>query len=243
MNLILDIGNTRTKVAVFEGGEIKSVVVFPEISLQHVKGLMEQYGGIQQVIVSATGNFPAELKQWMQSNISHFVQMHAALIFPFQIRYRTPATLGNDRIAGVAGAQALFVGQNCLVIDAGTAITYDLIDREGIYWGGNISPGISMRFKALHTFTQKLPLIQQEGEIPPMGFSTETAIRSGVVQGVIYEIERYVWELTSRYEKLQVLLTGGDAVFLADKINYPIFVDEFLVLKGLNRILEYNAHA
>jgi type III pantothenate kinase len=167
--------------------------------------------------------------------------MHAQLKLPFTIEYRTPHTLGNDRIAAVAAANAQFPGQNCLVIDAGTAITFDLIDSQNVYRGGNISPGLSMRFQALHTFTQKLPLIEQSGETPLLGYSTETAIRSGVIWGVVFEIERYINELKGMYPNLQIMLTGGDSVFLADKINYPIFVDEFLVLKGLNRILEYNA--
>ncbi|MGC8803926.1 MAG: type III pantothenate kinase, partial [Bacteroidales bacterium] len=197
MNLILDIGNTRTKIAIFDGELLISYAAFTEISIQQVKDWVEKEGSVQQVIVSVTGSFADELKEWLQSNFSCFVQMSAELDFPFHIRYSTKSTLGNDRIAGIAGAQSLFPGHDCLVIDAGTAITYDFIDHEGIYWGGNISPGISMRFQALHTFTRKLPLIQQAGEIPTMGFSTETAIRSGVVLGVIYEIDQYIREFTS----------------------------------------------
>lgn len=242
MNLVLDIGNTRTKVAIFGDGQLKYYTTFSKITVDHMARLIDQQGMVHRAIVAATGTFSDEVKGWLQQNLSCFLQLNADLKFPFQIKYQTRHTLGNDRIADVAGAQVIFPQKNCLVIDAGTAITYDLIDKEGIYWGGNISPGISMRFQALHTFTQKLPLIHAEGEIPPVGYSTETAIRSGVVMGVIYEIERYIGELAGQYDDLQVLLTGGDAVFLADKINYPIFADEFLVLKGLNRILEYNAH-
>ncbi len=239
MNLILDIGNTRTKLALFSNGEIR---FFTTLNSPSVDLLQEKIGHneVKQVIVAATGSFSDDIKQWLQQHYPRFLQLHADLAFPFQIKYLTKHTLGNDRIAGIAGAQALFPAQNCLVIDAGTAITYDFIYDAGIYWGGNISPGIAMRFQALHTFTQKLPLIEQKGDIPLMGNSTETAIRSGVVRGVLYEIERYIRELSQQYAGLQILLTGGDAVFLADKINYPIFVDEFLVLKGLNRILEYN---
>jgi type III pantothenate kinase len=242
MNLILDIGNTRTKIAIFSNGQLKYYTAISEISVDYLAKLIDQQGEVHRAIVAATGAFGDEVKEWLQQNISFFLQLSADLSFPFQIKYRTRHTLGNDRIAGVSGAQVMFPHKNCLVIDAGTAITYDLIDAEGIYWGGNISPGISMRFQALHTFTQKLPLIHAEGEIPTVGYSTETAIRSGVVLGVIYEIERYIRELVGQYNDLQILLTGGDAVFLADKINYPIFADEFLVLKGLNTILEYNAH-
>lgn len=241
MNLILDIGNTRSKVAIFSEGQLKYYTTFSEISVENIARLISQQGVVGRGIVAVTGALGDEVKKWLQQNLSFFLQLNTNLKYPFQIRYQTRHTLGNDRIAGVAGAQVMFPQKNCVVIDAGTAITYDLIDCEGIYWGGNISPGISVRFQALHTFTQKLPLIHQAGEIPPIGYSTETAIRSGVVLGVIYEIERYIQELACKYIDLQVLLTGGDAVFLADKINYPIFVDEFLVLKGLNRILEYNA--
>ncbi|MCX7985600.1 MAG: type III pantothenate kinase [Bacteroidales bacterium] len=242
MNLVVDIGNTRIKLAIFDKGHMIFVEYFSALSEEFLDKLIREYSSLCCSIVSATGEFPKQVERWLEDNLEQVLLLSSQLKFPFEILYRTPHTLGNDRIAAVAAAQEMFPEQNCLIIDAGTAITFDFIDDKANYWGGNISPGLAMRFNALHTFTQKLPLIHQMGEIPPIGHSTETAIRSGVVWGIVYEIERYINEMAQKYGTLQVLLSGGDAVFLADKINYPIFVDEFLVLKGLNRILEYNVH-
>ena len=130
---------------------------------------------------------------------------------------------------------------NILIIDAGTAITYDLLLKQGVFTGGNIAPGIRMRLKALNHFTGKLPLVEKIGDFPLMGTDTETAIRAGVIQGVLFEMDGYIRELKAIYPDLLVFLTGGDAFLLAEKLKTPIFVDKNIVLKGLNRILYYNA--
>ncbi|MDR2860026.1 MAG: type III pantothenate kinase, partial [Mediterranea sp.] len=126
------------------------------------------------------------------------------------------------------------------VIDAGTAITYEFIDAKGQYHGGNISPGMQMRFKALHHYTERLPLIQSDGDAPPVGVSTETAIRSGVLKGIEYEMMGYITKFRDKYPDLLVFLTGGDAFSFDTRVKSIIFADKFLVLKGLNRILNYN---
>ena len=145
-----------------------------------------------------------------------------------------------DRLAAVVGANYLSPGRNLLVVDAGTALTYEFIDAEGNYWGGNISPGIYTRFKTLNACCDKLPLIERKGETPEFGFDTETAIRAGVIRGIEFEIIGYITLLQKKYPDLLVFLTGGDKFSFDTNLKSIIFADRFLVLKGLNRILSYN---
>lgn len=160
---------------------------------------------------------------------------------PIKIGYATPETLGLDRIAAVVGAVMQCPDKAVLIVDAGTCVTYDLLTADGTFAGGNIAPGIRLRLRAMHEHTGKLPLIDDAGETPEIGFSTETAMRAGAVLGVAYEIEGYIARLNKVYPDLFVFLTGGDALKLAAKIKSRIFVDENLVLTGLNRILQENA--
>ena len=159
---------------------------------------------------------------------------------PISNRYRTPETLGSDRLAAVIGASSLKPGTDLLIIDAGTCITYEVIDARGNYWGGNIAPGMQMRLRALHEFTARLPLVEAEGEVPGMGYNTETAIRSGVLRGMKYEIEGYIKSMRSKFPHLQVFLTGGDHINFDTNIKNSIFSDRYLVPRGLNKILDYN---
>ena len=159
---------------------------------------------------------------------------------PITNRYRTPETLGSDRLAAVIGASSLKPGKDLLIIDAGTCITYEVIDARGNYWGGNIAPGMQMRLRALHEFTARLPLIEAEGEVPGMGYNTETAIRSGVLRGMKYEIEGYIKSMRSKFPHLLVFLTGGDHINFDTNIKNIIFTDKYIVPRGLNKILDYN---
>ena len=145
-----------------------------------------------------------------------------------------------DRLAAVVAANWLKPGHDVLVIDAGTCVTYDFIDADGAYHGGNISPGMRMRFKALNIFTDKLPKVSAKGEVPMYGQSTETAIRAGVIRGMEFEMSGYITHLQKNYPGLLVFLTGGDEFSFDTKLKSIIFADRFLVLKGLNRILSYN---
>lgn len=154
--------------------------------------------------------------------------------------YETPETLGYDRMAAVVAAHGQFPNKDILVIDAGTCITYEFIDSLGQYHGGNISPGLSMRLKALNCFTGRLPLVEAEGRMFDMGKDTETAIRAGVKKGIEYEMEGYIADMKHKYPELLVFLTGGDEFSFDTKLKSIIFADRFLVLKGLNRILNYN---
>ena len=159
---------------------------------------------------------------------------------PIKNLYKTPETLGADRLAAVIGANAIRPNRDLLIIDAGTCITFDFIDKHGQYHGGNISPGMEMRLKALHAFTAKLPEVTADGETPTYGDSTETAIRAGVYHGIAFEIEGYIRQLQKNYPQLLVFLTGGDRFSFDTNLKSSIFADSFLVLKGLNRILAYN---
>lgn len=159
---------------------------------------------------------------------------------PISNRYRTPQTLGSDRLAAVIGASSLKPGKDLLIIDAGTCITYEVIDARGNYWGGNIAPGMQMRLRALHEFTARLPLVEAEGVVPGMGYDTVTAIRSGVLRGMKYEIEGYIKSLRSKFPHLQVFLTGGNRINFDEDIKNLVFTDKYLVPRGLNKILDYN---
>ncbi len=159
---------------------------------------------------------------------------------PVKNRYRTPRTLGADRLAAVVGASTLQPGRDLLIIDAGTCITYDVIDAQGNYWGGNIAPGMHMRLTSLHEHTARLPLVSAEGVVPGMGYDTETAIRSGVLRGMKYEIEGYIRSMRMKYPSLVIFLTGGDKINFDARVKNIILADEYIVPRGLNRILDYN---
>lgn len=238
-NLTIDIGNTRTKAAVFESGLLLETKVFDVLEISTLQAWTAQ-NRIVNIIISVVGSAPdTQLMQWMQDNFGLMV-LDWTTRLPFQNHYGTPKTLGKDRIAAVAGAWARFPGKNSLVIDAGTCITYDLITADGIYPGGNISPGISMRFRALEAFTAGLPLVTPGEQEQLTGHSTETAIRNGVQYGALWEMESAIRTFETQWPQLNVLLTGGDAVFFEKKLKKRIFAVPNLVLEGLNKILTYN---
>ena len=154
--------------------------------------------------------------------------------------YETPETLGKDRLAAVVGASFLKPGKDILVIDAGTAITYDFINSKKQYLGGNIAPGINLRLRSLHEFTQRLPLVQVNSESPLLGVDTNSALVSGALYGIVFEIDGYISTLKIKYPQLSVFLTGGSTFYFDTKLKSPIFAEKNLVLIGLNRILQYN---
>lgn len=239
MNLVIDIGNTVAKLALFQEDKLVEVLYDNNRSLEKFHDIQQQYSIEKGIVASVIALSDAVIEQLRQVNfpILYFTSKTRT---PIHDLYRTPETLGSDRLAAVVGAHSLRPTDDILVIDAGTAITFEFIDAQGNYYGGNISPGVQMRFKALHTFTDKLPLIQADGEVNDFGLTTETAIRSGVLNGILEEINGYIFRLKEKYPKLLVFLTGGDLIFFDTKIKSPIFADKFLVLKGLNTILEYN---
>ncbi len=239
-NLIVDIGNSSAKIALFDGDTLIEQSCIPHEALPQALRKRTEDPTVGAAIISSVIPLSQAVEDILSALPYPCLRMSAQLKMPFRIAYKTPGTLGPDRLAAVAGAHAQQPGHDLLVIDAGTAITYDILTADGTYLGGQISPGISMRFKALHHFTGKLPLVDREGERTPIGNSTETAIREGVLQGVDKEIDGYIREYTEKYPSLFVFLTGGDAILLDNRAKSRTFADNLLVTKGLNRILTLN---
>ncbi len=239
MNLVIDIGNTAAKIAVFDGEELIDISYEPQHSLDSLKEISQRFPLRQGIIASVISLTDVMLQQLNGLNI-RLIHLTAKTPIPINNLYKTPQTLGVDRLAAVVAAHTSSPQLDALVIDAGTCITYDYINKNGDYLGGNISPGVNMRLKALHAFTDKLPLISPEGEILEWGNTTETAIRAGVIHGIQQEMEGYIQLAEKRSTNLSVFLTGGDSVYFDTIKKNTIFADKYLVLKGLNRILSYN---
>jgi len=240
MNLVIDIGNTRTKFSVLNRGEIIITVPVDEFKPEHIDVLKREHSELNKVILCSTKNYPEALKVALQNNFQQFVELDANTPLPVENCYETKDTLGKDRIAAAVGAADLYADSNLLIIDAGTAITYDFVNEKKQYLGGNISPGIDMRFKALHQFTGKLPLVEKKESNQLYGTTTENAIRTGVQNGVVFEVDRTIDAFKEFYNNLKVIITGGNAEFFDNKLKNSFFVHFNLVALGLNRILEYN---
>jgi type III pantothenate kinase len=239
MNLIVDIGNTSTKLALFEGGKCISQDRINELNCKELDNILTGRK-VNQAIVSSVKILPDFVNDLLFSAIHSVHILTYKSLLPFKIEYDTPETLGPDRIAAVAGAYYLFPGSEVLVIDAGTAITYDFLSAD-IYKGGNISPGLSMRFKALNKFTDKLPLLSAPEIYTNPGRNTHDAIAAGVITGITYEINEYIRTFENNLNGVKIILTGGDSELLKDKINFEIIYQPDIVIEGLNYILEYNA--
>lgn len=240
MNLVIDIGNTRTKFSVFNRGEVLITVPVNEFLPEHIEVLKDEHPALKKVILSAVKDYPPELKSALQNKFEYFIELSENTPLPIENLYKTPETLGKDRIAAAVGGFDLYPDTNLLIIDAGTAITYDIVNDKHQYLGGNISPGIEMRFKALHQFTGKLPLVKQQNFGKLYGTSTDEAIRAGVQNGVVFEIDKAIDTFKEFYKNLKVIITGGDAEFFDKKLKNSFFVNFNLTALGLNRILEYN---
>lgn len=240
MNLIADIGNNSAKFFLFQDNRILLHTRRTGELHDVLKEWSEAYE-IKKAIVSSVVNLSEEQRKAFDILTCPVVWFDSSVTTPLEIDYNTPQTLGSDRLAAAVGAWNEKSGSNLLVIDAGSAITIDFVERTGIYRGGNIAPGIRMRLRALHEYTGRLPLVEKEGETPLLGKETETAIRSGVIRGICHEIEGYISEISQRFGDVYVFLTGGDEISLKNNIKSRIFADKFLVAKGLNRILnEYD---
>ena len=239
MNLAIDIGNTVAKLALFDNGELVEVLSSSNHSLDCLAMLCQKYP-VERAVMESVIKVSRTIRRQLAKIEVPVLELTYRTPVPINNRYRTPETLGMDRLAAVVGANSLMPGKDILVIDAGTAVTYEFIDADANYWGGNISPGIYTRFKALNACCDKLPLIDKEGDDIDMGYDTETAIRAGVIKGMQYEMMGYIELMRKKYPNLLVFLTGGDRFSFDDSLKSIIFADRFLVLKGLNTILEYN---
>ncbi len=239
MNLVIDIGNTQIKVAVFD----ETILIFKdnfktENFLSGIVDLVDQYT-IEKGIISHV----AELETGILAKINEIVpliELNHQTKLPFFNKYLSPKTLGVDRLALIAAANSQFSNKNTLVIDAGSCITFDLLNEFGEYFGGSISPGIEMRYKAVNHYTANLPLLNKSERLPDLGNSTENAIHHGILNGVIQEIEGVIEQYRVIYQKLTVVLTGGDTIFLAKNLKSSIFAIPNFLLEGLNSILIHN---
>lgn len=240
MNLVIDIGNTSVKLGLFSSGELKAHLVLPEFRMSELHRFMNENGAPESVILSSVIKKNEELETFLASNF-FLIKLDSKILLPIQKLYKTPETLGNDRIAAAVGANNLFPSQNVLAIDAGTCIKYDFINADNQYLGGNISPGIDMRFRSLNAFTAQLPLVSKAEDNELCGGSTEQAIRLGVQLGALEEVKGIINRFKARYGDMKVVLTGGDLPFFDSELKNHIFADPFLTLRGLNVILNYNA--
>jgi type III pantothenate kinase len=243
MNLIIDQGNTLCKIACIEpSGNISFSSVFEKLTPEIVKDLIQthqpEYG-----ILANVKKVDAPVLELLDASLKTFVVLGPDTPLPIRNGYATPETLGFDRLAAAVGAWSIQPGKPLLVIDLGTAVTYDFVSQDGVYTGGNIAPGLRTRLKSLNDHTSTLPLVEPLTEFDLLGISTETAIRSGVMQGLLFEINGYIDALKLQYPSLFAFLTGGDLIYFDGKLKNGIFVDANLVLTGLNRILRHNVHS
>jgi type III pantothenate kinase len=236
VNLVIDYGNSSAKVGIFEREKLVDKHVFS--SSEGLKRFLEKIPA-ENAIVSSVRDEAAVVASWIMHAKKKFI-LNQTLPLPIKNHYATPATLGVDRLAGVCGAKHLFPNENCLVIDAGTCITFDFIDIKGNYLGGGISPGLSMRFQAVNTFTAKLPLVHPVDSPKLIGDSTETCIQSGVINGILQEMEGIIEQYKKKFMPLRIILCGGDTVFFENNLKASIFASPELVLSGLNSILTHN---
>jgi type III pantothenate kinase len=239
MILAVDVGNTRIKAAVFEDSTLLESFVFLKTDLEKsIHNILNKHKKVTQLVVASVSDVEKQAFSNFEDSINiHFVSHKD--VFPFVNGYETPQTLGIDRMVLAAGATLKYPNQNRLVIDAGTCVTYDFVDETDHYLGGAISPGLLLRYESLHHFTAKLPLMTLEKPKQLIGKSTSESIHSGVVNGLVFEIEGYIEELRSQYSKFIIILTGGDSVFLAKRLKNTIFANSNFLLESLNQTFQY----
>ena len=247
MNLCIDQGNSRTKVALVEEGRITHHFIYRSFSSADVERLCSLYP-VSDSIISSVVNIEPAVVNTLHRLSRRFVLFDHQTPVPITNLYDTPETLGQDRLAAAVGAKALCPNENLLIIDAGSAITYDFVSEEGEYLGGNIAPGLKMRFTMLNRMTKKLPLVEvDENELIPLfGKNTRDAIAAGVIRGVAYEVKGYMRTLGEKMNHFRTFLTGGNAPYILNNVRASrtekreLQYEKNLVLIGLNEILVYN---
>lgn len=251
MNLCIDQGNSRTKVALMtDEGKMINHFIYKQFSSDEVDRLFDLYD-ISDSIISSVVNIEAAVVNTLHRRSQHFVLFDHHTPVPIVNKYDSPQTLGQDRLAASVGAKSLCPNENLLIIDAGSAITYDFVSAEGEYMGGNIAPGLKMRFTVLQRMTKKLPLVEvDENELIPLfGKNTRDAIAAGVLRGVAYEVKGYMRTLKEKTPHFQTFITGGNAPYILNNVrksrteNRDLHYEKHLVLIGLNMILVFNKTA
>lgn len=241
MNLVVDVGNTRIKLGIFDrNGLVNDQICNRENFLKSIKAIFNLYPKIKRALLASVGG---EVKNEIQI-LSLFCKVHVLDVqtkLPFKNSYASPQSLGVDRIALAAAAYCGYRRKNVLVIDAGTCITYDMVNDYGEYLGGAISPGLALRYKAMHDYTASLPLLDPKNDlIDFIGNTTENCMHSGVLNGVLQEVDGVINQYNARFKDLTVILTGGDSHFFAKRLKNIIFANSKFLLEGLNHLLEYN---
>jgi type III pantothenate kinase len=239
MNLTIDSGNTSSKLVIFDQDKIRQTFYLKKLILKDIKKIFSDFL-IERSILSAVVKTDKNIPDFLRSN-SFFISLNSSTRLPVKNRYKTPATLGSDRLASAIGANSLFPKTNVLVIDAGTCIKYDFINSKKEYLGGSISPGLNMRFLALHNFTDRLPLITPERTSKLTGATTKESILTGVETGIIHEMNGFIEAYRSRYKELNIVMSGGDAPLFVKRLKSSIFAAPNLIHVGLHEILKFNA--
>jgi len=240
VNLVLDIGNSRVKAGVFNKNELLHYISFMPGQHSEIKKILNSFPELKFAIVSNVLTHAKDISQLLLNKLN-CIDFNFNTKIPIKNNYRSPETLGNDRLAAVVGATCRFPNKNCLVIDAGTCIKYDFVGSDGAFIGGAISPGIEMRFKALNKYTDRLPLVSIDMDYEEItGQTTKESILSGVQGGVLQEMKGIISHYKEKFPDIECIITGGDWQFFENGLKNSIFAAPFLLLEGLNEILNYN---
>lgn len=239
MNLILDVGNSLLKIALFKKSQLIQKFKFTENYKRNIEDIISE-NNVTHSIISNVGRIDDSIINILKES-TNLLLVSNQLKFPFKNLYKSKNTLGQDRLALVSAAAFKFPKENVLIVDAGSCITYDFKNNNNEYLGGGISPGISMRFKSLNTFTSNLPLIDFDSIHQLIGNNTKNSINSGVINGTISEINGIIQQYCEEFKNIRIILTGGDSNFLLKRIKNSIFADQNFLLVGLNKLLEDNS--
>lgn len=236
--LCLDFGNTRLKAAIFNDDALIEELVLPDDGVETLQQILKTYQPDRSILSSVIDHNPV-MEELLASNTSFHKLSHQSKL-NFTSPVGKPSTIGADRLALSAAAVHFFPGQNNLVIGLGSCITYNLINQNHEFLGGAISPGMEMRFKSMHDYTAKLPLVQKDWNFPVTGYDTRTNLQSGVLAGISFEIDGYIDFYASKYGNFNVVLTGGDNTYFARRLKNRIFADSNFLFKGLYALSETN---
>ncbi len=239
MNLVVDIGNNFFKLGIFENSNLVFSFFDKNDKIDvEIEKIIRSYTKITSALISNVSSI--KINDILNKLNIKIYELDSTFIFPFKLNYKTPESLGNDRLALAAAATILFPNSNNLVIDAGTCITIDFIDNNNHFMGGSISPGVKMRYDSLNHYTANLPLLKSENNFNYPGDSTNASIHAGIIGGVSNEINGFIKQINSRNDKVNVILTGGDAKILSKTLKITIFANQNFILEGLNSILNLN---
>jgi type III pantothenate kinase len=240
LNLAIDLGNTSSRLYTYDGTRRIGKQVLPNLNANLLEEFIEE-NSIKSSILSSVIDDDGGVAEVLHSK-TYFIYLNSQTVLPIENLYKTPETLGTDRIACAVAGAALYPGKNVLVIDAGTCIKYDFVDYKSQYFGGSISPGFRMRLDALHHYTDKLPQLEP-GYASGIGNTTKDSIMTGVYCGIVHEMKGFIHDYAHHFNPITVVLTGGDSLHFAEELNFPIFVEPDLTGIGLNEILLFNLPA